>query len=260
MKLSVSVKGNGRKALIFLHQACGSRRTWDKQVNDPLFEQYTRICADFPGHGASGPAEAYSLPVLGQALADTLQELDLDSYIIVSLSMAGNIAAEALPRLRGCKGLFIAGGCLLGGEVTPLTVMHPFEHGAALFEAEPSEERLQGYVSGLVAVPATEVLETLIADYRNTDPAFRAGLAASLGRGEWSNQILHVEESGIPVAFVYGEQERIINNNYLNSVLPGKWRGTAHTLPSAGHLVSLDQPAEFNRLLAVFANEIFSKE
>ncbi|MBC9929763.1 alpha/beta fold hydrolase [Chitinophaga qingshengii] len=260
MQLSISTKGNGPRTLVFLHQACGSHRTWDKQVNDPLLEQYTRICIDFPGHGASGPADVYSLPLLGNVLADTLQQLKLDEYILVTISLAGSVAAEALPQLKGCKGLFIAGGCLLGGAITPATVMIPFEHAAVLFEATPPEERLQGYVSGLVAVPATETLQVLTADYRKTDPAFRSGLAASLGRGEWSNQILQVEEAGIPVAFVYGSEERIIDNSYLDTVLPGKWRGGVHTLPAAGHLTSLDQPEEFNRLLAAFAKEAFNED
>lgn len=255
MQLSVSTQGHGSRALVFLHQACGSARAWDNQLNDPLFEQYTRISIELPGHGASLPAEAYSLPALGSMLSRTLQQLQPEEYVLVTLSIGGCIAVEALPELNGCKGLFITGGCLLGGPVTPATLMRPFEYGMALFEADPPEERLQNYVAGLIATPVPGILQALATDYRNTDPAFRTGLAGSLSRGEWSDQIAHVEKAALPVAFVYGEKEQIVDGSYLEIILPLKWCGAVQVLPAAGHLANLDQPAEFNRLLARFLRD-----
>ncbi|MGX5816746.1 alpha/beta fold hydrolase [Chitinophaga lutea] len=255
MQLSVTTTGHGATALVFLHQANGSSRIWDQQINDSLFSAYARVCIDLPGHGASHAAGDYSLPALGRLLAPTLEALPYEQYVLVTLSISGCLAAEALPSLTRCKGLFAAGSSLIGGNVTPATVMRPFEHGMVLFDANPSDEALAAYLGGLTRHRVNGTHNTMTADYRRTDPAFRTGLAVSLGKGQWSDQLGNAAAAGVPVGFVYGDDDRIIDPAYLEAAALRQWRGVLQTVADAGHLVNVDQPVAFNRLLSAFLQD-----
>jgi pimeloyl-ACP methyl ester carboxylesterase len=256
MQLSHYRQGQAKKALIFLHAANDHSSSWHRQVNDPLFKDYSRICIDLPGHGGSPVTEDYSLPALGKIIAAHIKSLDLEEYTIVTASLGGNIAAEALPFLPGCRGLFMTGACVVGGMVAPAAFMKPFQYGSVLFESNPDETRLEGYLKGLIMQQDEAVLDRMTRAFRQTDPAFRAGLAASLTAGNWSDQITCLKEAAVPLAFLFGENEQIIDCAYLQQQEFSMWGNAIHQFKDAGHLAHLDQPYVFNKMLADFVNDV----
>jgi len=80
-------------------------------------------------------------------------------------------------------------------------------------------------------------------------------MGASIAKGEWTDEMQNLMDSDRPVSWVFGADERIINADFLHKVPAGRWRESTVFLPDAGHLVHLDQPDEFNRLLMDFAIE-----
>jgi pimeloyl-ACP methyl ester carboxylesterase len=247
------------KAIIFLHHNSGSAAVWDGQWNDSRFDAYTLIRIDLPGQGRSSysirPEKDYNLPGMGHVLAEAVEHLDIGDYVIATLSISGNIAGEAAHQLTGCKGFFMTGASVIGEGITPADILLPFEYGAVLFEENPRDDELKNYIQGLVFSNHDNTLADLIAWYRHTDPLLRSALGQSIAAGKWTDEIHHLEISRKPVVLVYGENERIINRNYIQKASDGKWRDNIKLLDKAGHLANLDQPDEFNRLLLEFAGE-----
>lgn len=268
MKDSISVHGltisyerllRTDKTILFLHHNSGSAAVWDPQWNDSILQGYTLIRVDMPGQGASShsgnPDKDYTLPGMGQILADVAGALDIGNYLIAALSISSNYAGEAACRLPGCKGFFMTGSSVIGKGITPADILLSFQYGAALFEEKPGDEELRNYVKGLVHEAPEATIATLISWYRQADPVLRSALGQSIAAGNWTNEIGNLEASGKPVVLVYGEQEQIINRAYIRKAQPGNWRSNVRVLDKAGHLANLDQPGEFTRLLREFADE-----
>jgi len=49
----------------------------------------------------------------------------------------------------------------------------------------------------------------------------------------------------------------IVDPDYLDDAELNLWKDSIFKLPSASHLVHIDQPKAFNRLLADYANNVF---
>jgi pimeloyl-ACP methyl ester carboxylesterase len=86
-------------AIIFIHGASISSEFWYKQFSDKnLTEKFSLIAFDLPGHGISEkakyPEKNYSLKGLGKIIAEIISALSLKKYMIVTLSLSGNIIGE----------------------------------------------------------------------------------------------------------------------------------------------------------------------
>lgn len=73
---------------------------------------------------------------------------------------------------------------------------------------------------------------------------------------DWTDEADNIKKSGIPVCFVYGKEEELINYQYLND-FPSKWGGEIFLIENAGHFANAEQPERFNKLLSEFAGEVF---
>ncbi|MBF0278515.1 MAG: 2-succinyl-6-hydroxy-2,4-cyclohexadiene-1-carboxylate synthase [SAR324 cluster bacterium] len=97
MKLFYQIYGNpNRPAVLFLHGFLGSHSMWVPSISS-LQEKFFCILVDLPGHGDSpipGSYEAYSLPLLADALATLLGDLQITSCSLVGYSLGGRIALQ----------------------------------------------------------------------------------------------------------------------------------------------------------------------
>ncbi len=81
------------QTIFFIHSNSGSSDTWHRQYNSHVFINYRLVAIDLPGHGGSGPSpnpdKDYSLPALGEIVADAVKRLSADKpYILAGLSLA----------------------------------------------------------------------------------------------------------------------------------------------------------------------------
>jgi pimeloyl-ACP methyl ester carboxylesterase len=74
--------------------------------------------------------------------------------------------------------------------------------------------------------------------------------------GGWSDEFANLKSTGLPVCFVFGKNEKVVNLNYLNDY-PGKWSEQVFYINNAGHFCNNDQPQVFNELLEKFATDCF---
>ena len=260
LEIFVQRAGNpGNIALVFIHGASLSSGIWSKQFADSrLADNFLLYAFDLPGHGQSGKAKSdidYSLKKLGETVNEVIKYLALKEYVLVTLSIATNIVGEIVENLKGCKGIFMIGASLVGEKfgVDSLILTFPYMH--LLSAEEASKEELKAYATYLFN-PSEEDLEEFVANYEQTDPAFRNQIGRALLESEYSDEVENLKNSKLPLALVYGKEEAIVKPGYLQNAGLRLWRDKIHLLERAGHLANVDNPEDLNKLLASFAKEV----
>ena len=99
--LAYEIHGSGVPAIVLVHGWSCDRSYWDGQVA-PLSAKFQVVAVDLAGHGESGSGRAaWTIEAFGADVADVVDELALESVILVGHSMAGDVIVEAARRLRG---------------------------------------------------------------------------------------------------------------------------------------------------------------
>lgn len=262
-KIFVQHAGNQKNpAIIFIHGASISSIFWKNQFTDNnLTENFSLYAFDLPGHGKSEKAnhheKNYTLKGLGKIVAEIISALSLKEYIIVTLSLSGNLIGESVAGLKGCKGILMAGTSLLGERfpASSLIIDHPYLH---LLTAENgSEEELKGYANYVMYLPSKKRISMFVSEYKKTDPGFRARLRKVLLESDYSDEVENLKKSKIPLSLVYGKEEASVKPLYLKEAGLHLWGNKIHLIENAGHLVNIDNAETFNKLLFSFANETF---
>ncbi len=235
--------------LILIHGGNLDCRMWDDQF--PVFAKAHRtIRYDVCGHGRSDPPrETYSDL---DDLYGLLASLDVEEAILVGLSLGGRIALDfALEYPDAVKGLVLAGPGLSGYAFTDAEV------GGNL-----------GRVSAAVREGDLALARELLLEnpyWRQDDPAIRSKVKSLLDGysfGGWLNPALYRDTSvpaikrlhdvGAPTLIVVGDRDvsdilRI--SELLEKGIPG---AVKVTVPGAGHLLNIQRPDQFNRIVLDF--------
>jgi len=263
-RIFVQQIGNKSKpAIIFIHGASISSDFWYPQLDDKnLTENFCLYAFDLPGYGksqkATEPENNYSLKGLGKITVEIINTLSLKEYIIVSLSLSGNVIGECVEDLKGCKGIFLTGSSLLGKDfpVSSLIIVHPYLH---LLTAESAKDiEVENYATHIMLKPDEKRTNLFVYNWQNADPAFRKRIGKVLAENDYSDEVANLKESKIPLALVYGKEEASVKPLYLQDAGFKLWGNKIHLIENAGHLPNIDNPEEFNRLLFSFANECFT--
>jgi len=248
------------KMILFVHGNSQSLEVWNDVIHESALLNYTSVCVDLPGHGNSfrsqNPGNDYSLKGMAKHFAQFVQSLQQREYIIVAASLGSTVVSEALPQLKGCKGLFFVGGCISGKNITPENAFQPNPYSTINYLEDPSEEQLEPYLNLVVFNQEDKFArEKYQQTFLATDGKVRSTLAATLSKGEWSDEVENITKANIQVALVYGKQEEIMQPGYLQNVQLPKWRDEIILIDSAGHSVQIDRPKELADLIADFAND-----
>jgi pimeloyl-ACP methyl ester carboxylesterase len=255
--------GNKTKpALIFIHGASISSEFWNEQFADKnLAENFCLYAFDLPGHGKSQkvihPEKDYTLKGLGKKTVEIINALSLNEYIIVTLSLSGNVIGECVEDLKGCKGIFLTGSSLLGKDfpVPSLIIEHPYLH---LLTSESAQDiEVENYATHVMFQPDENRTRMFVENWKNTDPAFRKRLGKVLAENDYSDEVENLKNSKIPLALVYGKEEASVKPLYLKDAGFDLWENKIHLIENAGHLPNIDNAEEFNRLLFSFATKCF---
>ncbi len=252
--------GKGDITLIFIHGNSMSLKSFDRQLDSVLSEQYNLVAIDLPGHGKTRvdgkPDQFYTVPGLVSFLCNVIHELNLNNYILLGHSLGGHIAIEAADKLNGLLGIMAWGTPPLTYEKTASA---PFrEHLAIplLF----SEELVTNNIRTLSKAYWSDDQEPpsgIAKNISHTDPVFRSILSKSIETGEWEDEVKIVESLSSPIALGIGEFDALINCDYIRETVAGKlWRKTLHTIPGAGHSAHMENPSDFNKWAESFIKSI----
>jgi pyruvate dehydrogenase E2 component (dihydrolipoamide acetyltransferase) len=253
MKIYALLAGppDAERAIVFLHGLGGSQTTWGAVLGE--FAADNRIVAlDLPGHGASDkPAPEstdYSLAGLANAVAETLEKLDLAPAVIVGHSLGGAAALRlALERPKLVRALALVNSAGLGQEISPELLDS--------IEAAPSREEAQ------------RLLELYFADRRfvlargideinaargapGADAAVKAIAAAAFSRdGQQEIFTDRLAELEAPVLLIWGERDKVIPARHARDaaeVVPEAW---IEILEGVGHVPQVEAAPVFTRVV-----------
>jgi 3-oxoadipate enol-lactonase len=254
-------KGEG-EPLILLHGHSLDTRMWDMQF-DVFAKHYRTVRFDFRGYGRSSKErEDFQFTHLDD-LITLMDSLHIAKAHIVGLSMGGFIGSEMLAMYpeRMLSAVLVSG--LIHTNKGPSEPMDSIE--AAKRDSEITALRRKG-----VDVMKTEWVEGLIASGGSQREKIRLPLWQMID--DWDAwQPLHKEPrvlyakdayvrlkkngSAVPTLIVLGGAK----NNYHSShpeMLDYLSRGRVVVIPDCGHMLNMEKPQEFNKVVLDFLHDI----
>lgn len=260
--LNYKTTGSGKKQIFFVHGNSQSLETWNEVVNQPsLSENYTLIAIDLPGHGDSfrskDPKNDYSLKGMAIHLKEFISGFNKQNYIIVANSLGANLVGEIAADFTNCKGIMLTGSSAIGKNLTVPDIIKPNPNVTALFMPTPTEEQIDLLIAD-VACNLPEELKTRVKNsFAKTDPEFRTSMAEAITNQLYSDELLNLEKSKIPVAVVFGAEEKLCFTDYLDKIPFTKWKNKTFLIENSGHFSQLDQPQVLTELINEFAEDCF---
>lgn len=249
------------KTIFFIHGNSTSSNTWKKQFGSAHFTAYRLVAIDLPAHGSSEaspePERDYNLAGLASILTEVIQELEMGPYILCGSSLGTNMLAEMIPFGIDPAGMLFAGPCLMGEGLGMDKIAIPGSDISALLKDESPIESIINYGKLICHSTDPEDLEFFKTDFNKVLPPFRSFFISSIFSGNLGDEIKQVNSISCPLAWVFGADEKVINPDYLDDLDLPKWRNQVFKIPDAGHLVNVDQPEAFNKILAEFVRDCF---
>ena len=245
--LAFSVEGKGEPALVFVHCWCCDQSYWRNQVGE-FSKSHMVVAIDLGGHGESGMnRQNWTIESFGQDVVAVVDKLGLEKVILIGHSMGGAVIIDAAKRMPD--------------RVLALIGVDTYQD---LEREIPEEARAQwlapfktdfatttkGFVRGMFPDNADSALVKQVAnDMASAPPQVGIGAMESmLGY----KTVAALEGLKIPLYAINADR-------FPTNVEAGKRRAYAFVVkyvPGRGHFVMLEDPKEFNRLLAETIKEI----
>jgi pimeloyl-ACP methyl ester carboxylesterase len=250
-----------KNTIFFIHGNSLSSASWMKQLNSELLSKYRLIAFDLPAHGdsAASPAPDNHYTFAGLASIATLlvEELETGPYIICGVSLGTNIMAEMIPFGIDPAGMFFAGSCLMGEGIGLDRIALPGADLSVFFSDDTEDTAVKKYMSLTSLSEDLSDEQLFLSDFKKVQTPFRSTFINSIMTGKLGDHFRQVNSSSCLMGWVFGADEKVANPHYLDDVDIPKWNNQVFKIPGASHLVNIDQPEEFNKLLAEFAEDCF---
>ena len=257
----ISVTETSGKGLpvLLIHGNSSCKEVFAKQLGSPMAETYRMIAFDLPGHGASSdaynPSETYSMKGYADVVLEVMRGLDVTQAVIFGWSLGGHIAIELLPQFSGLVGLMISGappvqptgeGMQAGFKAHPMVGL--------IGKGDLTEEEVSIFSDGAYGPAATPTFEAAL---RRTDGRARTMMFEGLFNGKTSDQRELVVSSKVPVAIVNGENDPIINTDYVGGLdYASLWDKHCFVFRGEGHAPFLTNPEVFNPIFDRFLKDM----
>jgi pimeloyl-ACP methyl ester carboxylesterase len=256
IRLHVTEAGRG-PALLMLHGLGATRVNWEHTI--AAFSSRFRVIApDLPGHGRSEKPDApYTIDFFAGVMRSLGRELGIDEAVVIGNSLGGQIAVQiALDYPTWTRALVLAapaGGfgqtvsalswtirAVAGPRV--LSVALPYALERCVFDRTRAEH-----------LERRRILAERIAheDYPSFARAVNRSLMGAIAAGR---QPLHLIRQ--PVLLVWGRDDRLLaisGSRRLTRAVP---HARLAVLERCGHHPMLEQPEQFNRLVADFLRSV----
>jgi 3-oxoadipate enol-lactonase len=258
--IAFQIAGDEGLPLIFLHGLGGDAEQWRPQL-DAFSENHRAIAWDMPGYGDSAPMEAMTFPALAEAVVTLLDRLSIERAHLVGHSMGGMIAQTFAhlhaDRLRSLT--LVATSAAFGknakGQVDDAwrqkfieQRLGPLDRGASLAELAPK------IVKGLVGDnPDAKGLEQAILSMAAVP---EAGYRAAVHCLSEFDREAELAEIRTPTLLIGGEKDPVAPPKVMARMAEAIPGSSLEILPGAGHLLNLEQPAAFNRILDSFLKSL----
>lgn len=254
---------NAKKTIFFIHGNSGSSRMWRKQFDSELLGNYRLIAIDLPGHGKSAfsndPENDYSPIGTSKILAEAIKELAAGNhYTLVGFSYGSNLVAEMLKSDVNPSGIIFSGSCVLG-ENCGMEKVFVQNNVPSIFSYNESDNTIvTNFLHDSIHSANTEDIRNSIEDYLSVSADFKPALFQTAAGGKISDEILTLQKQNIPVCLIFGQEDKLVNIGYLDSMPFQLWRNQIYKLPGSGHWANIDQSEMFDQLISDYIDEMFT--
>ena len=254
----------GREPVVFVHGLSGSWPNWLEQL--PVVGAERRVVAmDLPGFGHSPmPREEITISGYGRLLDGLMDELSIDTAVLVGNSMGGFIACElAIGFPQRVERLVLVSAAGLSTSSSP----RGERALSAVRRAETALAASAAWVAARsdAATRRARLRELLLSVVVRHPGRLPAALAAEQVRGSGTPGFIQAFEAVVdydvrerlpeiacPTLIVWGDRDRLIpvrDAHLFAELIPDS---RLVVFPDTGHLAMLERPAAFNALLEEF--------
>ena len=238
-------EGSG-PVVVLIHSLGLSAQMWREQIA-ALKDRYTVVAFDTRGHGQSSAKGEVSVAAAAQDLKALLDHLGAPQCHLVAISAGGPIAMTFAAQHPG----------MLRSLVLADTYAQPIEGSAKTVEATAeaiayvSMEEFGTQYAAETLLPSTsfDIQDELAAVIAKMSPKPYIQMMRSAMLGDFKSALSAVKA---PTLVLIGEDDTIAPrpaSEFLAANIPG---ATLETVPSAGHLSCIDNPAAFNAAVVKF--------
>lgn len=235
--------GEGSPTILFLHESGGSAATWHGQLVG-LAQRARCLVVDLPGHGRSEGHGFRSVAGYREVLVGFLDALAIRWPVVVAGVCLGSAIAADLA-------LFAP------GRVAGLILAGLKEHGRAsaqLLRQTGRGEAPPEFVHGLFSTGASmQIVRRRQQQWCQTSPVARHGALVAMEEYPLRRVLLAVRHHMLAVA---GEADPTATPAVTRELVTGLPRCQVATIPRAGCLAMVEQPASFNRLVSDWLHEV----
>mgnify|MGYP000754833404 CR=1 FL=1 len=267
MNVAYVDEGSGDQTLLFIHGLGSYLPAWKKQL-EALSADYRCIALDLPGYGKSSKGDfSYDMLFFANTVAEFIQKMDLKNVTIVGHSMGGQIA--------------ITMGLYHSDLMEKLVLVSPA--GFETFHEGQKQWFRDIFTAKLVKLTTAEAIQSNLAynfynvpedaEFMITDRlAMRTAadfdwycLAIERSVKGMINQPVYdyLPKLDLPVLVMYGENDNLIPNRYLNPGTTTKiaklgtnqiFGAQLKMIPKCGHFAQFDQSDFVNKSIMDFMN------
>ncbi|QHN02089.1 alpha/beta hydrolase [Granulicella sp. WH15] len=248
--LAANSTGTGSPTLILMHFLGGSAREW-QEVVAALGPQVHTVAVDLPGFGDSAHLPGYTVTEMADAVAELIDSLHLERYLLVGHSLSGKVAAVlAARRPTGLEGIILIAPSPPGPE--PMAPGKREKMLAAFGALQPDDHlRARAYVTKYEErILAEDVLARATEDVLRMN---RAAWTAWIERGSLEDWSARVGTLTLPTLLVTGDRDTslglAIQQQTTLSHFPN---AITKVVAECGHLVPMEKPHELATLIAEF--------
>jgi 3-oxoadipate enol-lactonase len=251
VELAYRDEGAGRP-VVFLHAFALSQRMWDEQVA-ALAPHFRAVTLDWRGFGGSSFGErAVTMETFADDLAGLLDALEIERATVCGLSMGG-YAAFAFYRRHASRVAALVLADTKAGADTDEARRTRHEMAAAV--RREGVASLPDQVLGKWLAPETlearpHVVERLRAMITGNEAEAVARAQEAMAARADSTPVL--ASVSCPALVIVGEQDSLTPPAEAEKIAAGIRGARLVTVPAAGHLSNLENPAPFNRALLEF--------
>jgi pimeloyl-ACP methyl ester carboxylesterase len=246
--------------VVMIHANSLCKETFELQI-EVLKDRYRILAIDLPGHGASSDAtdrrRSYSIPGYANAVEELLQGVGVQEFVGVGHSLGGHVILEMLGTGLPLRGAFLFGTPPIENSIEGLGAgFQPSPEMAYTGSADVSDDQVKlvvGMALGDAAAEDARFLEAV----RRADGLARQYMVEAAVAGHGLNQRKLAETSPVPLAIVNGENDPVINLDYIDTLAYANiWSGKPLRLAGAGHGVHRERAGDFNQLLLKFLADV----
>ena len=247
--------------IILVHGHTLDRRMWDAQVA-VLKERYYVVTPDSRGYGKSAdPEEGYQF-THADDIIDLMDSLRIDRAHVVGLSMGGYVAGDllALHPERLLSSVMVSGeiASSWAGPSTPKTASEVAKEKRTRHAWNKNDDAYRcSRANTLVSIGGSErermrtALTAIVMDW-GLWQVKHSTCRVYYARDAWRR--FKASPPATPFLIVYGDKER--KQGYRSPMQNVAPQGQVVIIDDCGHMVNMERPEEFNRVLMDFLDSL----